>query len=229
MKKKALCLCGISILLFIAGPAVSDEIHLKDGRVLKVAECWEEKGMIKYRKYGTVLGIDKGNVKEVVRFSDFEKLEKDLESLNDEKRLEAVVVLGDTNDERAVAPLIGLLNDSNTEIRAAAEESLGKLGPTALDGLTGALNSSVSIVRTTSAKLLLNLDENKIVDPLVGALKREDLEVTAVVYKFILHKNVPGMEDTLLKTLKKYGTSEMAKDFVNSGNPKLAEAGLIWR
>lgn len=229
MKKKALCLCGMLILFFFAGPAGSDEIHLKDGRVLKVEECWEEKGMIKYRKYGTVLGIAKDNVKEIVTFSDFEKLLKDLESLNDEKRIQAVKMLGDSNDEKAVEPLIGLLGDSNSDIRAASEESLGKLGPLATDGLVGALDNPESIVRTTSAKLLLNLKDDRILDPLVASLKKGDIEVAAVVYKLILDKNVPGVEDTLLETLKKYGTAEMARDFVNSGNPKLAEAGLIWR
>lgn len=229
MKIRVIYLCVLFILFGFSGVAGADEIHLKDGRIIKVQECWEEEEMIKYRKYGTVLGIAKDSVKEIVRLSNFERTLKDLENLNDEVRLKAVAELGEFQDERAVAPLVGLLSDSNTNIRAAAVESLKKIGEPATGALIKALDSPDTVVKTSASKLLLNLDEKKIAGPFVQHLKNGDLEIASVVYPFIIRKELAkGLEDTLLQTLKKYGTADMAREFVQSGNAKLAEAGLNW-
>jgi tetratricopeptide (TPR) repeat protein len=35
----------------------ANEIHLKDGRIIKALTCWEEDGAVKYQKYGGIISI----------------------------------------------------------------------------------------------------------------------------------------------------------------------------
>ena len=42
------------------------KIHLKNGNVIKTNYCWEEDGVIKFKKYGGTIGISKARVKKIV-------------------------------------------------------------------------------------------------------------------------------------------------------------------
>ena len=43
----------------------ANEIHMKDGRIVKTKTCWEENGIVYYEKYGATIGINKNLVKEI--------------------------------------------------------------------------------------------------------------------------------------------------------------------
>jgi len=53
-------------LALLAIPALSDEIHLKDGRVIKARVSWKAGDLIKYEKFGAVMGVEKQQVKYIL-------------------------------------------------------------------------------------------------------------------------------------------------------------------
>ena len=53
-----ICWC----IVLMAAPAKSDEIHLKDGRVIKARVSWKAGNLIKYEKFGAVMGVDRNQV-----------------------------------------------------------------------------------------------------------------------------------------------------------------------
>gem|GEM_PF-2993432 len=52
------CCC----LALVATPAMSDEIHLKDGHVIKARVSWKAGNLVKYEKFGAVMGVDRNQV-----------------------------------------------------------------------------------------------------------------------------------------------------------------------
>ena len=73
-------------------------------------------------------------------------------------RLQAVVVLGKSHDDRAVLTLRGALRDQNETIRAMAAQALGELGATAaLPSLTAALRDPSQMVREKAQTALQRL------------------------------------------------------------------------
>ncbi|MFZ7126435.1 MAG: hypothetical protein ACOWWM_09820 [Desulfobacterales bacterium] len=53
-------------LLFISAPALADTIVLKDGRRIEADQVWIDGEMIRYRKFGTVIGLSEGQVTQVI-------------------------------------------------------------------------------------------------------------------------------------------------------------------
>jgi len=53
-------------LALAATPVFADEIHLKDGRVIKARVSWEAGNLIKYEKFGAVMGVEKHQVKYIM-------------------------------------------------------------------------------------------------------------------------------------------------------------------
>lgn len=54
------------ILVLLSSQVDAHEIHMKDGRVIKATSCWEDGDMVRFEKYGGVVGISKDLVKEIV-------------------------------------------------------------------------------------------------------------------------------------------------------------------
>ncbi|MDX9964476.1 hypothetical protein, partial [Desulfobacter postgatei] len=55
------------LIIFFTFPAFSDEIHLKNGRIVKIDEYWEQDGQITYEQYGTTMYINKKDVAKIVK------------------------------------------------------------------------------------------------------------------------------------------------------------------
>lgn len=98
----------------------------------------------------------------------------------------AAVHLGDLHDMRAARPLVGLLEETNANLRYAAAWSLEKIGPRiedpglrkrAGDLLIGLLNDEAKEVRTLSAAALGEMGEMRAVDALIRSLKDSDTRV----------------------------------------------------
>ncbi len=65
MNKKILLIIQVIIILS-ASLVGADEIHLKDGRVIRTKTCWEENGKINYQKYNAVIGINRDLVENII-------------------------------------------------------------------------------------------------------------------------------------------------------------------
>jgi hypothetical protein len=59
-------------------------------------------------------------------------------------------------------------------------------------------------------------------------LKDKNLEIVAGAYPFFIDRSEAGTEGVLIRALNRYGTKEMATDFLNCGNGKLEQAGRAW-
>jgi len=63
----------VSMLVLFSAFANAHEIHLKSGRVIQVASYWEKNGVVRFEKYGGVVGISKDRVKELVFNASYSK------------------------------------------------------------------------------------------------------------------------------------------------------------
>ena len=61
------------MLVVFSSLANAHEIHLKSGRVIQVASYWEKNGVVRFEKYGGVVGISKDRVKELVFNTSYSK------------------------------------------------------------------------------------------------------------------------------------------------------------
>jgi len=111
---------------------------------------------------------------------------------------EAIVNLG----LPAVDPLITALKGSNTHVRRAAAEALGKLGDKrAVDPLIAALKNSRGNVRKAAAEALGKLGDKRAVDPLIATLKGSNTDVRKAAAEALVILGEPAM-DPLITTLK---------------------------
>lgn len=70
-------LTAIAAAVFIIYPSIcfaSYVIHLEDGREFATERYWEERDQIKFKRYGGVIGIQKGLVREIEVIEDVEEL-----------------------------------------------------------------------------------------------------------------------------------------------------------
>ncbi len=133
----------------------------------------------------------------------------------------------------AVEPLIELLQSkmhyANESVQADAAEALGIIGDTsAVDPLVEMLDSKSTEMRMAAAKGLAYFNDIRAVKVLEGAMSDSRLDIIAGACMYFIRKGEPSSEDTLIKALNKYGDSDTAVDFLNSGNEKLEEAGRKW-
>jgi len=97
-------------------------------------------------------------------------------------RVSAIKLLGEIVSDKAVAPLILALKDSDDEVRSAAAEALGKIGSDkAVAPLILALKDSDDEVRSAAAEALGKIGSDKAVAPLILALKDSGAYVRRIV------------------------------------------------
>lgn len=80
--KRIFFLISITLLLFLVS-SEADEIHLKNGRIIKLDSYWEENGNIVYEKFGATLYIDQNKIKKIIKESEEEISQRN--SIEDEK------------------------------------------------------------------------------------------------------------------------------------------------
>jgi HEAT repeat protein len=144
-------------------------------------------------------------------------------------RMEVADALGQIKDPRSVDPLISALQDEDPYVRKQVALALGEIRDNnAIDPLITALNDKELEVRFAAAKALGDFKDSRAVNTLILALQHEDLEIIAGAYSFYINRGEIGSEALLVDALTKYGTSQMAVDFLNCGNPLLIEAATEW-
>ena len=106
-----------------------------------------------------------------------------LAKLYDKYREEGVQIIAislDTDGPEAVQPLINMLEDSEREVGKAAAEALGDVGVLAVGLLIAEFEDEDSRVRWVAAKVLGQIGDERAVQPLVNALKDEEMRWLAV-------------------------------------------------
>jgi hypothetical protein len=72
------------------------------------------------------------------------------------------------------------------------------------------------------------MNDARAIEPMLAALKDQDVDVIAGGYRLFIEKGQEGSEGLLIKALDKYGAKEMAEDFLNCGNSLLEDAAKQW-
>lgn len=130
-------------------------------------------------------------------------------------------------DEAAVPGVIETLR--NPETRISATSALMALGKPAVGPLIDvARNDSNKTVRWAALKALSEIDDERVPPALDQALKAPDPEVTLATYRYLIRTGRAADEARLISGLMIVGTSEMAHDFLTSGNPGLKDAVDEW-
>jgi HEAT repeat protein len=82
---------------------------------------------------------------------------------------QAAMALGESRDERAVAPLVSVLSNRNPYLRNRAAEALGKIGAPAVEPLLTALKDAK--VRANAALALGDIGDKRAVEPMLALLQ----------------------------------------------------------
>jgi HEAT repeat protein len=89
-------------------------------------------------------------------------------------REEAAVALGAFRDPRAVGPLVGLLRDSDRAVREAAIGALTAIGAPSVPVLGLCLSDPHLGVQEAASSVLASIGDERVLDPLIGALRNSD-------------------------------------------------------
>jgi len=138
----------------------------------------------------------------------------------------AVAALGKIKDTRAINPLMAALKEKETGYCAAY--ALNQFGAPGIDILLAAMKDAKSDTRQAAASALVEINDPRVTNALLDALKEHDIPVIASTYFFFIHHGEPGSQDALIQALDTYGNKSMAETYLNCGNGKLEQAGANW-
>jgi len=93
MMKRIFFLISVFLLLFLVS-SEADEIHLKNGRIIKLDSYWEDNGDIVYEKFGATMYIDQNKIKKIIKEDENEIAQR--KSIEDEE-LESQIQKYNTN------------------------------------------------------------------------------------------------------------------------------------
>lgn len=149
-------------------------------------------------------------------------LQKALDTGGRDQRLQVVTVLFSLG-RLGLEPLITALGNSDAKVRSAAANRLGYLGYTAAAKPLAAMLTDSGIGNTASVALvrLFEKEPSKVVSYLTSTR-------TLRVYYGLLRLGAPETVDALATALIRRGDLEMAKDFLNCGEPTLEQAARDW-
>jgi hypothetical protein len=120
------------------------------------------------------------------------------------------------------------LKNEDTSLRKGAADALGRIKDArAVEPLITALKDVDLDVREAAASALGQIG-TPADEPLLAALKNNDLEVIFGAHHFFISRGEKDSEAVLIEVLNKFGTQDMAEDFLNCGNTLLANAGREW-
>ncbi len=143
-------------------------------------------------------------------------------------RREAISALEQMHTERAVEGLKQAFRDEDWDVRSDALLALKNLGVSSLEPLVAALQDGNGLIRKWAAGSLVELKDERAVEPLLAALRAGDLEVVAGAYRFFVGQGITGSEAVLIQAFNEYGSEEMGEAFLNCGNAVLKEAATAW-
>jgi hypothetical protein len=134
---------------------------------------------------------------------DFDAIVSALASKDEHDREEAANALSEITDERAILPLIRLLDDSSSYVRRAAADALGKCGAyKAVQPLVKSLTDDDRYVRETAAEALGHIGDPAI-PVILKNLDNEDwrIRLGTVVAIRVSSSSIPSL-DPVLRSLR---------------------------
>jgi HEAT repeat protein len=117
-------------------------------------------------------------------------------------REEAAVALGAFRDPRAVEPLVGLLRDSDRAVREAAIGALTAIGGPSVPVLGLCLSDPQLGVQEAASSVLASIADERVIDPLIGALANSDWIVRMHATKALGRIKAAGAIDPLIPLLQ---------------------------
>jgi hypothetical protein len=117
-------------------------------------------------------------------------------------REEAAVALGAFRDPRAVEPLVGLLRDSDRAVREAAISALTAIGGPSVPVLGLCLSDPQLGVQEAASSVLASIADERVIDPLIGALANSDWIVRMHATKALGRIKAAGAIDPLIPLLQ---------------------------
>jgi HEAT repeat protein len=135
--------------------------------------------------------------------------------------------LGDIKNASAVPALAQKLTDLNEDryVVMYSAEALGKIAdPSAVSALISGLYYGRRDAQWHSAHALASIERPEAKQALVSSLRRGNVNVVAAVYREFIRMGDDSFVPSLVEALDAYGDVYMARDYVNSGNARLAEA-----
>ncbi|MDF2459683.1 MAG: uncharacterized protein K0S79_2099 [Nitrospira sp.] len=117
-------------------------------------------------------------------------------------REEAAVALGVFRDPRAVGPLVGLLRDSDRAVREAAIGALTAIGGPSVPVLGLCLSDPQLGVQEAASSVLASIADERVLDPLIGALGNSDWIVRMHAAKALGRIKAPSTIDPLIPLLQ---------------------------
>jgi HEAT repeat protein len=117
-------------------------------------------------------------------------------------REEAAVALGAFRDPRAVGPLVGLLRDSDRAVREAAISALTAIGGPSVPVLGLCLSDPQLGVQEAASSVLASIADERVIDPLIGALANSDWIVRMHATKALGRIKAAGAIDPLIPLLQ---------------------------
>jgi HEAT repeat protein len=168
-------------------------------------------------------------------------------------RIAAAGALATLQDTRAIGPLAHALQDigeyaasalaalgqpgiaqlveavKNAETRDIAGSALVSVGAPAIGPLIDVLHREPGrYARAAAARVLSQIGGDRADDALTEALQRNEPEMVAAAYRFLIRRGQSGTESLLVRALNLSGDLEMASDFTNCGNDVLKSGAAQW-
>jgi HEAT repeat protein len=141
----------------------------------------------------------------------------------------AAVALGEIGDPSAIDSVLPLLKDSDSIVRLSAAGALANMKATGtVEQIALLLKDPDKDVKQEVGAALSKMNSPEAIQHLMAAAKSKDLAVVAGGYKTFLRRLTPALTEVLLDALYEAGNEEMAQDFINSGNRKLASEARAW-
>ena len=106
-----------------------------------------------------------------------------IEVLNDENpqvRINAIYSLGELKDSRAIEPLLLILKKDEDILSDASRIALSKMGSSAIDPLIELLNDENPSIRRYAIAGLKDIDDERVVEPIINALQDEKVLGNAI-------------------------------------------------
>ncbi len=117
-------------------------------------------------------------------------------------REEAAGLLGTFKDPRAVIPLVSLLRDRDRSVREAAIEALRVIGAPAVEVLGACLDETDLSVQEAAAAILATIADERVLAPLVQALRSSDWIVRMHAAKSLSRIQHAGTVEPLIPLLQ---------------------------
>ena len=107
-----------------------------------------------------------------------------LDRAPDDDKIVLIDILGETRNQKAIKPLINYLKDDNTLIRWSAKESLEKIASENLEVIIQYLENKNEDVRYVIAHILMEINDDRVIEPLLNSLYDPDPDIRHVAFEF---------------------------------------------